>query len=99
MTKMISLQVNVTQKLTVRQIIELFQLTKNYDGTISFTCEDRVVKPARLSKLVSFMLTLNECTQLTIHVTGVDPYSITKKINQCCENKGRQQSTYKMIEV
>lgn len=84
MDQIISTKVKINQKLTMQQIMDLFEISKDYSGNIYFICNNRAVEPERLSKLVSFMLTLQECTNLKVLVEGENAEAIMNKVKQCC---------------
>jgi len=84
MNQTISTQLTFEKKLSMQQIMDLFAISKNYEGSIYFICKNRVVEPERLSKLVSFMLTLEDCSNLKIMIEGPEVQSIMQQINECC---------------
>ncbi|WP_028393281.1 hypothetical protein [Bacillus cihuensis] len=90
-------QITINKQLNIRQIMDLFQIIKDYSGSITFQCETRTVEPERLSKLVSFMLTLKECNQLTIHISGNHTQYVLAKINNCCQpSQQHRETSYKI---
>lgn len=84
MNQTISSKLTFDKKLSMQQIMDLFEISKNYEGSIYFVCKNRVVEPERLSKLVSFMLTLEDCSDLKIMIEGPEVQAIMQKINECC---------------
>lgn len=84
MNQTISTHLTFEKKLSMQQIMDLFEISKNYEGSIYFICKNRVVEPERLSKLVSFMLTLEDCSDLRIMIEGPNVQSIKQKISECC---------------
>ncbi|MFJ7975933.1 hypothetical protein JNUCC23_05880 [Peribacillus sp. JNUCC 23] len=88
-------QITINEQLNIRQITELFQVIKDYPGSITLQCEARTVEPKRLSKLVSFMLTLKDCKQLKIHIAGNHIQHVISKIKNCCQpSQQHRETTY-----
>lgn len=90
MDQIISTKVSINQKLTMQQIMDLFEISNNYSGNIYFICNNRAVEPEKLSKLVSFMLTLQDCTNMKILVEGENAKAIMSKVKQCCSPENYQ---------
>ncbi|MDQ0219948.1 HPr family phosphocarrier protein [Peribacillus cavernae] len=95
MYEIISKDVKINNKLTMRQIMSLYQEMKNYRGSIYIICKHKVVDPANLSKLVSFMLTLDEKSELKVVAEGQDVQSILNNVEKCCQSvSGKEANIY-----
>ncbi|WP_409304500.1 hypothetical protein [Peribacillus sp. SCS-155] len=97
MYEITSSDITIKKKLPIRQIMSLYQETKKYDGNIFFLNKYKVVDGTKLSKLVSFMLTVDENTELKVVIKGTNVQSLLEKVKECCKEKERRQITgYKL---
>ncbi|WP_409294840.1 HPr family phosphocarrier protein [Peribacillus sp. SCS-26] len=72
MNEIISASISIPEKLAMKKIMLFYQSVKNYDGNVYLLCSQKLTDAKKLSKLVSFMLTINECDSLKIIVEGQD---------------------------
>jgi len=96
MYEITSSDLKITKKLPMRQIMDLYQELKNYQGNIYFLWKHKVVDAAKLSKLVSLMLTVDENSELKVVIEGQKVQKMLDKITKCCQTvTQKKQSKYK----
>jgi phosphotransferase system HPr-like phosphotransfer protein len=95
MYEIISSDVKIEKKLTMSQIMSLYQQMKNYDGNIFFLKDHKLVDASKLSKLVSFMLTVDEATRLKVVIEGKDVKKLLEKVEHCFQQTEQQAKSYK----
>ncbi|WP_419883299.1 HPr family phosphocarrier protein [Peribacillus sp. B-H-3] len=92
MSELISTEISLNKKLTMRQLMELYQITKNSGSTAYFMCKQKIVDSAKLSGLVSFMLTLNECSDIKVIIEGANVQETLQNIKDCCHSSTLRQN-------
>ncbi|PLS17578.1 HPr family phosphocarrier protein [Bacillus sp. M6-12] len=70
MYEIISSDVTVQSRLTMTGILSLYQSIRGFEGNIYFMCNHKIIDAGKLSKLVSFMLTIEEDSLIKIIVEG-----------------------------
>ncbi|CAH0344314.1 HPr family phosphocarrier protein [Bacillus sp. CECT 9360] len=91
MYEIISSDLKIKNKLTMRQIMDLHQEMKNYEGNIYLLCKHKVVDAISLSKLVSFMLTVDEDSKIKVVVEGQNVQDILDKVSKCCNPASHEE--------
>ncbi|WP_051348440.1 hypothetical protein [Peribacillus kribbensis] len=70
MPEITSANIHIYEKLPMRNILSLFQAIKAYKGNVYLHCGHRTIDAKNLSKLVSFLLTMNNCSDVKIIIEG-----------------------------
>lgn len=91
MYEIISSDLIIKNKLTMRQIMDFHQEMINYEGNIYLLCKHKVVDATKLSKLVSFMLTVEEDSKLKVVIEGQNVQSILDKVTRCCNPASKEE--------
>ncbi|MDQ0414656.1 HPr family phosphocarrier protein [Mesobacillus stamsii] len=72
MKEIISSNVLVEKKFTMKKMLEIYQTASKLDGTTYLYSRQKAVEATSLSKLVSFLLTVEPNTTLKIIMEGID---------------------------
>ncbi|KIY21835.1 HPr family phosphocarrier protein [Mesobacillus subterraneus] len=72
MKEIISSNVLVEKKFTMKKMLEIYQTASKLDGTTYLYSRQKAVEATSLSKLVSFLLTVEPNTTLKIILEGID---------------------------
>ncbi|RFU62063.1 hypothetical protein [Peribacillus glennii] len=96
MYEIISSDLKINKKLPITQIMALYQTVRNYDGNVYFLSNHKVIDAAKLSKLVSLMLTLNEKSSIKVVIEGQKVQNMINKVTNCCGTAAeKNQNNYK----
>ena len=79
MKEIMSSNVMVQKRFTMKKMLEIYQAVKKLDGTTYLYSRQKAVEATSLSKLVSFLLTVEPNTTLKIIMEGTD---VEPKLNQ-----------------
>lgn len=79
MKEIMSSNVLVQKRFTMKKMLEIYQAAKKLDGITYLYSHQKVVEASSLSKLVSFLLTVEPNTTLKIIVEGTD---VEAQLNQ-----------------
>jgi phosphotransferase system HPr-like phosphotransfer protein len=82
MKEIMSSNVMVQKRFTMKKMLEIYQAVKRLDGTTYLYSRQKAVEATSLSKLVSFLLTVEPNTTLKIIMEGTD---VEPKLNQLTE--------------
>lgn len=91
MHEIISSDLKINKKLPMRQIMALYQEMKKYEGNIYFINKHKVIEASKLSKLVSFMLTVDEKSVLKVVIEGRKVQKILDKVTKYCQTVSEKQ--------
>ncbi len=72
MKEIMSSNVIVQKKFTMRKMLEIYQTAKQLSGTTYLYSQQKAVDASNLTKLVSFLLTVKPQTTLKIIVEGTE---------------------------
>lgn len=72
MNEIMSSNVMVQKRFTMKKMLEIYQAAKKLNGTTYLYSRQKAVDASSLSKLVSFLLTVEPQTTLKIIVEGTD---------------------------
>jgi len=72
MKEIISSNVLVEKRFTMKKMLEIYQTASKLDGTTYLYSRQKAVEATSLSKLVSFLLTVEPNTTLKIIMEGID---------------------------
>lgn len=86
MKEIISANVLVRNKFTMKKMLEIYQASKQFDGTTYLYSKHKAVDASNLSKLVSFLLTVKQQTSLKIIVEGTEVQNHLQHIKDMCSN-------------
>ncbi|MED3688020.1 hypothetical protein P4534_04110 [Peribacillus butanolivorans] len=84
MNKVISSDIKTNKRLSMRQIMNLYQVTKEFKGNIYFICNHKLVEAKKLSTFVSFVLILQECATMKVILEGENVQAMLKKVQTIC---------------
>ncbi|MBT2690767.1 HPr family phosphocarrier protein [Bacillus sp. ISL-47] len=84
MKEIISTNVLVQNKFTMKKMLEIYQASKQFKGTTYLYSKHKAVDASNLSKLVSFLLTVKPQTTLKIIVEGNEVQDHLEKIKDMC---------------
>ncbi|WP_026584521.1 HPr family phosphocarrier protein [Bacillus sp. J33] len=84
MKEIISTNVLVQNKFTMKKMLEIYQASKQFTGTTYLYSKHKTVDASNLSKLVSFLLTVKPQTTLKIIVEGNEVQNHLEKIKKMC---------------
>lgn len=79
MKEIMSSNVMVQKRFTMKKMLEIYQATNRLDGATYLYSRQKAVEATSLSKLVSFLLTVEPNTTLKIIMEGND---VEPKLNQ-----------------
>jgi phosphotransferase system HPr-like phosphotransfer protein len=72
MKEIMSSNVMVQKRFTMKKMLEIYQAAKKLNGTTYLYSRQKAVEASSLSKLVSFLLTVEPNTTLKIIMEGTD---------------------------
>ncbi|WP_285767706.1 hypothetical protein [Peribacillus sp. SI8-4] len=84
MNKVISSDIKTNKRLSMRQIMNLYQVTKEFKGNIYFICNHKLVDAKKLSTFVSFVLILQECANMKVILEGENVHAMLQKVEDIC---------------
>ncbi|KON89599.1 hypothetical protein AF332_24090 [Sporosarcina globispora] len=84
MKEIISTNVLVQNRFTMKKMLEIYQASKQFEGTTYLYSKHKAVDASNLSKLVSFLLTVKPQTSLKIIVEGNDVKNHLEHIKEMC---------------
>ncbi|PLT31253.1 HPr family phosphocarrier protein [Peribacillus deserti] len=84
MTEIISASVLIEEKLTMSQIMSFYQASKLFEGNVYMHCSHKIVDAKKLSKLVSFMLTVDEHSAIKIILEGQEVQGKLTELTELC---------------
>lgn len=85
MNKVISSDIKTNKRLSMRQIMNLYQVTKEFKGNIYFICNHKLVDAKKLSTFVSFVLILQECATMKVILEGENVHAMLEKVQAICK--------------
>ncbi|MEJ9232547.1 hypothetical protein LAV79_24465 [Peribacillus butanolivorans] len=85
MNKVISSDIKTNKRLSMRQIMNLYQVTKEHRGNIYFICNHILVEAKKLSTFVSFVLILQECATMKVILEGQNVQAMLEKVQIICK--------------
>ncbi|WML49684.1 HPr family phosphocarrier protein [Neobacillus sp. PS3-34] len=86
MKEIISTNVIVRNKFNMKKMLEIFQASKQFNGSTFLYCNHKAVDASNLPKLVSFLLTVKPQTTLKIIVEGQEVQKQLESISNMCSN-------------
>jgi phosphotransferase system HPr-like phosphotransfer protein len=86
MKEIISTNVLVQNRFTMKKMLEIYQVAKQFEGTTYLYSKHKAVDASNLSKLVSFLLTVKPQTTLKIIVEGNEVQKHLEEIKEMCSN-------------
>ncbi|RBP92366.1 PTS HPr component family protein [Cytobacillus firmus] len=86
MKEIISTNVLVQNRFTMKKMLEIYQGAKQFEGTTYLYSKHKAVDASNLSKLVSFLLTVKPQTTLKIIVEGNEVQKHLEEIKEMCSN-------------
>ncbi|MDF2039114.1 HPr family phosphocarrier protein [Bacillus sp. CMF12] len=86
MKEIISTNVLVQNRFTMKKMLEIYQGSKQFEGTTYLYSKHKAVDASNLSKLVSFLLTVKPQTTLKIIVEGNEVQNHLEHIKEMCSN-------------
>ena len=87
MNTVISSDIHTNKRLSMRQILNLYQVTKEFKGNLYFICNHKMVDAKKLSTFVSFVLTLQECVNMKVILEGEDVHTMLGKVQAICNEE------------
>jgi phosphotransferase system HPr-like phosphotransfer protein len=87
MKEIMSSNVMVQKKFTMKKMLEIYQAAKKLDGTTYLYSRQKTVDASSLSKLVSFLLTVEPQTTLKIIFEGKDVESQLEQLTTLLTNE------------
>jgi phosphotransferase system HPr-like phosphotransfer protein len=95
MYQIISSKVKI-DNLSMRQIMDLYQEIKKFEGNIYFLCKHKVVDAAKLPKLVSFLLMVDEKAEVKVVIEGQNVQTMLDKMKNYFQAvSAKQQNSFK----
>ncbi|PLT33721.1 hypothetical protein [Bacillus sp. V5-8f] len=94
MYEIISSDIKIDKKLSVQQMMALYQEVSSFDGNVYFLFKHKIIDAAKLSKLVSFMLTIEERTSIKVIIEGKKVQKMVSTVTKYCG--GKLQKNYKL---
>ncbi|SEN11071.1 Phosphotransferase system, HPr [Mesobacillus persicus] len=87
MNGIISSSVVVRNRFSFRKMLEIHQAVKKYNGTLYLSSQQKVVDASSLTKLVSFLLTVEQQTSLKIILEGNDTETHLEQFRRMLANE------------
>ena len=94
MNKVISSDIHTNKRLSMRQIMNLYQVTKEFKGNLYFICNHKMVDAKKLSTFVSFVLTLQECVNMKVILEGEDVHTMLEKVQAICNEENEKSYNF-----
>ncbi|MFD4815822.1 HPr family phosphocarrier protein [Peribacillus butanolivorans] len=92
MNKVISTDIKTNKRFSMRQIMNLYQVTKEFKGNIYFICKHKMVDAKKLSTFVSFVLILQERATMKVILEGENVQAMLENVQTIC--KKNDSSTF-----
>ncbi|RSD29244.1 HPr family phosphocarrier protein [Mesobacillus subterraneus] len=87
MKEIMSSNVMVQKRFTMKKMLEIYQASKKLNGTTYLYSRQKAVEATSLSKLVSFLLTVEPNTTLKIIMEGTDVEPQLNQLTQLLTNE------------
>lgn len=87
MKEIISASMIVQNKFMMRNMLEIYQASRQFKGTTYLYNQHKTVDASNLTKLVSFLLTVKPQTTLKIIVEGTEVQDHLEKIKNMCTSR------------
>lgn len=87
MYEIMSSNVMVQKRFTMKKMLEIYQAAKKLNGTTYLYSRQKAVDASSLSKLVSFLLTVEPQTTLKIIVEGTDVENQLEQLTKMLTNE------------
>lgn len=94
MNKVISADIKTNKRLSMRQIMNLYQVTKEFKGNIYFICNHKMVDATKLSTFVSFVLILQECVNMKVILEGQNVHAMLEKVQAICKENDEHELSF-----
>jgi phosphotransferase system HPr-like phosphotransfer protein len=82
-----SVTIRYSHRLMMKEIMELYTLTKKFNGMVTFYHNQHSVSGLHIAKLVTFFLTLKKGSKLLVVVDGQRNHLFLNKIKAIFENE------------
>ncbi|KWW16999.1 hypothetical protein AS888_23755 [Peribacillus simplex] len=99
MNKVISSDIKTNKRLSMRQIMNLYQVTKEFKGNIYFICNHKLVDAKKLSTFVSFVLILQECANMKVILEGENIHAMLQKVQDICNENDENSLSFHMNQT
>ncbi|WP_108671951.1 HPr family phosphocarrier protein [Peribacillus acanthi] len=86
MYEILSTDVKLTKKFTMKNIMSFYQETKNFNGNVYLLHKHKIINAQKLSKLVTFLMMTEENSTIKIIVEGKQVQEKLQKLESVCEN-------------
>ncbi|CEG29677.1 HPr family phosphocarrier protein [Bacillus sp. B-jedd] len=87
MKEIMSANVIILNKFHMKKMLDIFQAAKQFNGSTYLYCKNRAVDAANLTKLVSFLLTVEKGTALKIIAEGENVQKHLDGIQEICNSE------------
>lgn len=98
MNEVVSSHLIVQRRYSFRQMLEIHQVFKQMNGTIFLASKQKVVDASSLTKLVSFLLTVEPHTALKIIIEGTNPKIELENVYKILTNEHNYCGKGQLIE-
>ncbi|MCM3178739.1 HPr family phosphocarrier protein [Cytobacillus horneckiae] len=105
--KIISANVIINKRFSMKKMMDIYLSAKNFNGTVYLLNNHKIVDISSLSKIVSFLLMVQPHTKLKIIVEGIEVQNQLDKVKEICTeeigdliiSKERQVHLYQTIQL
>ena len=85
MYEILSTDVRLTNKFTMKNIMSFYQETKNFNGNVYLLHKHKIINAQKLSKLVTFLMMAEQNSTIKIIVEGRDVQAKLQQLETVCE--------------
>jgi phosphotransferase system HPr-like phosphotransfer protein len=86
MYEILSTDVKITKKFSLKNIMSFFQETKSFNGNVYLLHKHKIINAQKLSNLVTFLMMAEENSIIKIIVEGKDVQAKLQQLESVCEN-------------
>lgn len=86
-----SVTIRYNNRILMREVIEIYSLTKKHNGNVTFCHDQHAVSGLQLSKLVTFFLTMKKGSDILLVVEGKRNYLYLNKV-KCIFGYGKSRN-------
>ncbi|PWU67591.1 HPr family phosphocarrier protein [Gracilibacillus dipsosauri] len=85
MKEILSKNITIEGKLTIKEILTLYQYEKSYEGNILLLANHEIVHLNQITNLVSFFLTYHQMNEIKVVVEGTEVQKTMEEIEECLQ--------------
>lgn len=87
MHEVVSTSVIVQKRFSIQQMLEIYQAVKKVNGSVYFYHQQKAIDAASLTKLVSFLLTVEPNSTVKLSIEGTNVEAELERFNTLLKNE------------